>query len=156
MGLQRVGHDLVVISLTRRAQEFELNLPSRLSQLLTKKRDAQWTQLVNFRKSRQSMISWGYDTNKWEFRQAFIFRVKNFRQNSRESCRLSKGGMWKCECKYGSEIWLGFMVCVLLVGKFKNKVGLYDWGIMLCIKNGSWRIRQILDPRTRVQVVTSL
>ena len=41
MGLQRVGHDLVVISLTRRAQEFELNLPSRSSQLLTKKRDAQ-------------------------------------------------------------------------------------------------------------------
>ena len=31
MGLQRVGHDLVVISLARRAQEFELNLPSRSS-----------------------------------------------------------------------------------------------------------------------------
>ena len=31
MGLQRVGHDLGVISLARRAQEFELNLPSRSS-----------------------------------------------------------------------------------------------------------------------------
>ena len=58
------------------------------------------------------MISWGYDTNKWEFRQAFIFRVKNSGRTQeslvgyqKEECENVSANM---EVRFGLGSWSVF------------------------------------------------